>query len=385
MKNTSVNTTLLLVYLLLLYFGSTLLIPGLLESYAFKAVYVVFGICLSFFYYSQLPSNSRNKVGHLILIAVFLLLLNLFFTQSKYFHILNLFSIVSFYAVLPYTSIDGKRLTKTLLVFFFAMALFNVGKIIGATLATEEEGYASFFQSANGMGPCVYAMLLCIVYLYYNRGSRSSKLKYFVLFGITLFILYTTHCRSILLALVLWILGIYVLRKKRINEKLFFVIYIIGIFAIGALMVYAEVIQGEDSLFSIEMFGKGTSSRGRAGMIYMAFEKYSVNLLGYGNGVATGYVADMTGYTIHNMYVSTLLDYGLLITLFYLYFVYICYKRCDSVILKSYLLSIQMFFFFEPFCAFDSKIMMVILYVCILQNSMNNSYSKKPQLITATA
>lgn len=385
MKNTSVNTALLLVYLLLLYLGSTLLIPGLLESYAFKAVYVVFGFLLAFFYYSQIPSKTRVGITRFIILGGTLLLLNLLFSQSKYFHVLNIFSVVALYAVLPYTSIDGNKLTRTLLLFFFVMAALNVGKIIGAALATEEEGYASFFQSANGMGPCVYAMLLCLVYRFYNHGVNASKFKYLVLFGVTLFILYTTHCRSILLALLLWILGIYVLRKRFVNENLFFIIYIIGIFAIGALMVYAEVIQGEDSLFSFEMYGKGTSSRGRAGMIYMAFEKYSVNLFGYGNGVATGYVADMTGYTIHNMYVATLLDYGLLFTLFYLYFVYKCFKRCDSVILKSFLLSIQLFFFFEPFTAFDSKIMMVILYVCILQNSMNNSYSKKLQSISATA
>jgi len=370
--------------MLLLYLGSTLLVPGLIESYAWKAIYVVFGICLSFFYYSQIPSITRKRIIPYIIVAIVLLLLNLFFSGSKYFHVLNLFSIICLYAVLPYVNIDGKRFTRILIIVFLINSALHIGDIIRALLLTEEDGYASFFQSANGMGPCVYALILCAIYQFFNnKHTVSNKNKTIVLLSILLIILYATHCRSILLAAALWIIGYYVLKKRLLHENLFFLIFIIGVFAIGALMVYAEVIMGEDSLVSFEMYGKGTSSRGRAEMIYLAFEKYSVNLFGYGNGVVTGYIADITGFTIHNMFVTTLLDFGLLITLFYLYFVYVTYKRCDSNILKSFLLSIQMFFFFEPFCAFDSKFMMVILFVCALQNSMNNSYTKK-HLVQAT-
>lgn len=373
------NTFLLLIYLLVLYLGYTLMIPGLLRSYTWKGFYVVYSFLLSSFFYIQSYNRIPHKLKSYLVVALLLLLLHLLFSKSAYYNIVHIYSIVFFLVVLPYTDINGNRLSFVLILSFFVLTLIQLPDIIYCSFSSDEsnKGYASFFQGANGVGPYTYAIMLCVVYKYYHQSKeRHTKTMYILSFLYLLFVINSTHNRSIILSLVLWGVGIYVLEKVKMNNKLFFWTYMLGIIILGSVMVYFEAIIGDDALFSLEMYGKGASSRGRAEQIFLAFSKYNLSLFGEGYGVVTGYVSDLTEYTIHNMFVATMFDYGILIMCLYIYFIYLVYCYLNTAILKSFLLSIQVHFFFEPFVAYDSKFMMIVLYVALLQNAYNNNYPK---------
>lgn len=116
--------------------------------------------------------------------------------------------------------------------------------------------------------------------------------------------------------------------------------------------------------------GKGGDSAGRSQQVVHIINNYSINLFGYGKNVINMATVKLQGYAVHNFWVSSLYSSGLLIMGGYIYFICNLFNRLKSDVAKSFLLSFNLYFFFEPgLCYYISFSNIFPIIVVLLQDN----------------
>lgn len=118
--------------------------------------------------------------------------------------------------------------------------------------------------------------------------------------------------------------------------------------------------------FDIELFGKGNGSNARTTMILYSLSHFDITFFGLGRDYVSKIISDVSGYALHNGYLYTIYSFGISYVLLYAVFVCYFYKNLKNNLSRSFLLSIHVYYLFEPIIFFEVGISSTILFLIVL-------------------
>lgn len=365
MKKSLTNTLLLLIYiiLILLYYSEIIISINISDVlYWLNPIYLLVLIT----YYFIIASKKIEKRDFVFLFGYILILfLHFILSESNLLNVVNLLSVFLLYTILPYIKIDFKLFRNTLISIFLILIVFKIPDLINSLVSSNYyDAFKGFFRNSNSLG--VFTSTI----LFFTLLNKNKKWYSYLIIGFLFVCIIASKQRASILLLVVSLIFYMILNYRALNKKILFFSFWIVLIVVGFFMIRSEVIQGQNDQFAI--MGKGGSA-GRADQIFLVFQNYDINLFGYGRGVVNGFVNNDTTYSIHNTYVGSLFDYGLLLLVFFILYIYNVFSQLNSTIKKSFLFGFLTLFFFEPFMIFTDNILVNLPIISLLINLKNNN------------
>ena len=358
MKNAVLNTNLLLIYLLTLLLYWTKLFPDLNNNQALVYVSSFVLVVMTVSYYTQAFGKKAFDNEDRVLLAVFTVLIigHTVFSQTTMIQALNIYFTFCLYLVLSKVAFNEKIIYSAIFLTFVLLSFLDLPAVIAGILnpSNQYSGFSGVFTSANSIGDWGCTALLCLL-LIYEGVNKNRKMKIFIGLIFLFIVIFASHMRSALLLLAVWWLTNRLL-KRQWKRGVIYVGFITMLTVLGYYMVISEVFSVNASRTELELFGKDASSRGRSEQIYFALQKFDITPFGEGRGIVNASVADEVRYAVHNTFVGFLLEYGLLIFIFYFFFWFRLFKRGPNIT-ASFILAYHVLLFFEPENFFSNQLL----------------------------
>ena len=303
-KKININYILLLISLFLIEisnFGQNVIMIKNINNYLFELGLLI-GLINSIFVLINLKLNIKK-----LLLVLSLSILSVLIKYKTGDNLL-IEMMILFISSLN-TSFD--KIIKADLIFKIILFLFiSLSHLLGLTVINNfvENGkvlYSFGFKNPNTTG--FYLILMFLEYLYIIKDKISIK-KIFLPIVICLYLIYLTNSRTALLGLVLFILiymffSIFKKHFYRKNKKIYLVYLLFVILSLLSLYITILYVNGSALILELD---KILSARIWIQSYY--YKLYSISI--FGNNL--NYV-----YTIDNVYMRLLLNFGYIGTLFY--------------------------------------------------------------------
>lgn len=219
--------------------------------------------------------------------------------------------------------------------------------------------FRGFFQNSNTCSIFASVGYLCSFYLLKNKTR-------FLFMFICIINMFGGMSRNAFLFVIIFHFLLYLQLRFKYDKILLYITPIILVF-MGYFLLFI------DTSSALSFFGKGGTT-GRSLQIIYLFNTYDFNLLGYGRDFISDESLNLFRVPPHNMLFYTLYGMGLLFLCVYIRFVILLYSYFTSPIAKSALLSMQIYYFFEPVIPFEvsmSFLLPILIFISI------DKYSKQ--------
>lgn len=330
-NNVSINSSLLLVL------SSMLFLPILLTSKTDFFTYASSAAAIVLLINTMLAYSFRLNKYSVFMIVAFLL--HLFFTPDKFTTVLFMVTNLFLFEVLKQYDFSYKYVIYPFLAFTFVSFIVTIPQFFNV-LHVGQLNRSLLYEglTTNANSNSTLYLLTIMSSLLFIRTPYLRK----ILIGISLLCIIASGSRNGILSLFTAIWFYYVLNSKFRKWTLcsFFVL----LFMFTVYLVFIEATKTVDFAY----MGKGGDSAGRSQQVIYIINHYSVNLFGYGKNIINMATVKLQGYAVHNFWVSSLYSSGLLIMGGYIYFICNLFNRLKSDVAKSFLLSFNLHFFFEP-------------------------------------
>lgn len=372
-KYRSLNTALLTLYLITLLFYWSILIPGLQENstlYAFSSLVLTI---MNVVYYIQIFNNSKLEKADKRLIILFSILLlgHSFFSCTTFLQAINIYFLFTLYIALSYVKITRRKIYKSILYLYVGMTLVLIPFLLKSFFDGTDGGFAGIFSSSNSIGTLGVSVVLAFFLLDNKRNKKRTSSILLILYLII--VIYSSYQRSAILMLLVWV-GLYFLLKKGWKRSIIFFSFLTALTLVGTYMVVDEIIN-DNKTSDVQLMGKEASSRGRSLQIFTAFNNFDVSVWGAGRGEVGELVEEEVGYVVHNTFVTSLLEYGVLIFLFYLFFLYGLFMKKQDLS-ASFILAFHVILFFEPSHFFSNQLLSFIPFLMVLLDDNKPQFQK---------
>ena len=253
---------------------------------------------------------------------------------------------------LGHTRFDSRKVLLIPIIGVVLQSILYFREMIFALIVQNELfAYSGFFLNSNTCSMfCAMAYISTYILL-------KTKWKYMLMI---LFIIgtFAGMSRGALLFIVAFHLFLFLMRRFKCQRLLIFSLPFM-LFALAYVLIFT------DTSDSISLFGK-SGTTGRAMQITYLWEKYSINLFGYGREVISDETLYFFHYPPHNLFFFTLFGMGLLFLLCYLAYIVRIYGLLKSEMAKSALLAMQLYYFFEPVIPFEASLSFFLPNVIII-------------------
>ena len=243
-----------------------------------------------------------------------------------------------------YEGINSKQFNYKIIIYpFIALFLFSfiitfpeLLKSIKIAHSDRSNLYKGIFLNSNSYAAFCLMVLMSLI-LFFRTTKKRNILIFMVLISI-----YSTGSRNAMLFVIISIL--FYLNHKTKCAKFTFLYFILFLVISSIYLIYFELNSG----FDFDIMGKAANSAGRSEQIIYVINNFSVRIFGCGKDVIDNHLSLYGDYSIHNFYVNSLYALGILPLFGYFYYIYTLWKSNLSIIAKSFILSFNVYFFFEP-------------------------------------
>lgn len=353
------NSIIILLITILFIIDSIYLLPVGIDTFIGVALIMLFTL-INF-------TNLKLTLSKLSVALIIVFILHLVYTTDRITTVILLISTLLFYETLKKAPVSYKPIVYFFVAFTLVEVLITYQNMFESLMVqhTNREGlYLGFFANSNtNAGYLLNSLYAALLFL------NKSKYRTLLLL-ITLVAIVATGSRNAVLCVILIFCFNTLHRMPRFNKYGFTAFILI----ISAAFVYLYFFEMQSSI-DFTFMGKEANSAGRAYQIAIVIANFPITLLGSGKDVIESYVNFAGDYSIHNFYVNSLYALGILPILGYIYYIYDLYKKIESSMAKSVLLSSNVYFFFEPGVCFYFVFltMMPILLVILKYNQETHS------------
>lgn len=272
------------------------------------------------------------------------------------------------YEVLKKTNLDVKWPMVTVFMVFFVSYIMSWSDML-ASLTTTHVGrsdlYKGIFQNANSNGgfslfTFFFAFIFC----------KDKTIRYIMLV-LTFSSIVASGSRNAMLSCLLFFAFLFIQRTK--FKKFAFSAFITFLLLSFFYLFFVEM----NSDVDFTVMGKEANSAGRSEQIAMVVATYPLSLFGSGKDLVDNFVNDLTGFAVHNFYVSSLYSMGIIILVGYMLYVHKLYKNTMSSKAKAALLASNIYFFFEPGISFYLQMLNVYPIMVVIMQMNQEKYIKK--------
>lgn len=336
-SNNMVSNNKILNSFLLLGVISFMLISSIMSGIEMSSTYISAGFVFVLLVNTLLSSQLR-VTGYMGIIVV-ALLGHLFATTDKITSVILMVSIMFLYEMMKQYDFSYKIVIYPFLLLVVIGFVFTLPQMLNSLLvahANRSDLYEGIFINANS-NAAFYLMAIMSAVLFLETPYLRN-----IFVVICIICVYSCGSRNGILCLFTSLLFYELLKSKyhRYTIGVFFLILLAAVF----YLVFVEVTHSIDFKF----MGKDGNSAGRSEQIIYIINHFSVNLFGYGKDVINGATVKLQGFVVHNFYVCSLYSSGIIIMAAYLYFIYNLFHKLCSLAAKAFLLSFNIYFFFEP-------------------------------------
>jgi len=366
MRNTFLNTSLFLIYIVTLLLYWTNLVPDLKDG---LAIYVVSSVTLGVMglaFYVEAAVERKFSWEDLIILGVFTLILlgHTYYTSTISLQALNILAVGYLYVVYPKVSIHTRWVYVAVFWGFILMSVCYIPEIRESIEKQTDEyaGFLAIFDSPNSVG--TLGLIALASYFLLKEGRDQRPFRWLIAFLLIFLVILASHQRAALLMLLVWML-VYILIRMGMKRSWIYLSFLAILAIAGAYVIQTELSTNEELFGGYELFGKEASTRGRSEQISLALSSYDITAWGEGRGVVNEYIIDDTNYGVHNAFVITLLEYGYLLFAFYIFFLYWLFRKAKPVA-AAFLLGYHVILFVESENFFSNHLLTFLAFSVVL-------------------